>query len=240
MKNKYLQEIWTNSLDFRDFFYGKIFEEYLPNKQLNILEVWVWQWRIALSLKRFWYDKITVTDISDDYKVIFDKTNIRFITNNIQSEKIPIDNWSIDVIIFSHVIEHINNTEFAMNEFHRVLKKWWILIIETPDYKRSIFKFWDDYTHIRPYTKKSLQRIAKAYDFETLLIKNSKINDVLLSMFQNIISIIWSIKMRKIRNQKSEINITPLSIPKSINILYKYFPCFFFWGTDMIWIFFKS
>ena len=54
------------------------------------------------------------------------------------------------------VIEHIQNPTNILKEILRVLKIGGILIIITPNFKYLHKNFYDDPTHIRPYTEKSL------------------------------------------------------------------------------------
>jgi len=70
-----------------------------------------------------------------------------------------------DIVYFANVLEHISNNIKAMREIYRVLKKEGILVIVAPLPHRA---FWDDYSHIRPYTIKSLSNLVKDTGFEIL------------------------------------------------------------------------
>lgn len=85
-------------------------------------------------------------------------------------EKLPFNNESIDNINCRHVIEHSSNPLNFMKEMRRVLKKNGRLVLLTDKPSRH---FLDDYTHVRPFTKKSLSQLTydagfrkyKIYDF---------------------------------------------------------------------------
>ena len=71
-------------------------------------------------------------------------------------DKIPQDYF--DIIILSHVIEHINNGEFIISSLCSKLKKHGVIYIETPSIKTinypsaiGFLNFYDDPTHIRCY-----------------------------------------------------------------------------------------
>lgn len=88
------------------------------------------------------------TDIEDGRKF----KNFDFFLAGI--EKLPFKDLTFDGISCKAVLEHIHNPLLAVLEMNRVLKKDGILFISVPDAKDK--NFWDDYTHVRPYTKKSL------------------------------------------------------------------------------------
>lgn len=53
----------------------------------------------------------------------------------------------VDEIVSSHVLEHINNLEVVMNEFHRILKPTGIKKISVPHFSNPYY--YSDYTHVR-------------------------------------------------------------------------------------------
>jgi len=76
-----------------------------------------------------------------------------------------------------HVLEHVTCANNVMTELNRVLKPKGKLYLETPN-PRSLFvpslspnrtwNFYDDYTHVRPYTANALEKIAEDYGFTVL------------------------------------------------------------------------
>lgn len=71
--------------------------------------------------------------------------------------KIPFKNEKFDGVACKAVLEHIPNSLSAIKEMNRILKKNGKIFISVPDSKDK--NFWDDYTHIRPFTKKSLSTL---------------------------------------------------------------------------------
>lgn len=51
---------------------------------------------------------------------------------DIENEKLPFDNNSFDVVVASHVLEHLHNRKFALQEMYRVLKPFGLFIVGTP------------------------------------------------------------------------------------------------------------
>lgn len=73
---------------------------------------------------------------------------------------LPFKDESFTSIDCQHVIEHVENPLFLMKECHRILKPAGRAVIVTPNVQSLGFKFYADYTHIRPFTKTSLKRVA--------------------------------------------------------------------------------
>lgn len=82
-------------------------------------------------------------------------------------------NSSFDIVRAKDVIEHLDNPGGLVKEASRILTKKGVLVIHTPT-QFSLFypvvNFWDDYTHKRPYTKKSLKDLVSQHGFKILFI----------------------------------------------------------------------
>lgn len=102
---------------------------------------------------------------------------IKFVESDLNS-RINFSDDMFDVVICSHLIEHLDHVGNAMTEIVRVLKPGGVLYLETPSH-RSIFfpsfnmvnkgesvpiSFWDDPTHLRPFSPISLVDLCKRAD----------------------------------------------------------------------------
>lgn len=67
---------------------------------------------------------------------------------------LPFTSGSFHAVSCKAVLEHLREPLQALREMNRVLKEDGIVFISVPDARSR--SFWDDYTHIRPYTKKSM------------------------------------------------------------------------------------
>lgn len=95
---------------------------------------------------------------------------------------------SVDIIVASHVIEHVTNDVKCLNDTFRVLKKGGYFLFNTPNRKRlarSIielftgdrkFPHWE---HMREYTRADLERLINNSDFS---YKKAKITGIVLGM----------------------------------------------------------
>lgn len=77
---------------------------------------------------------------------------------------LPFRAGSFDAVSCKAVLEHLSGPLQAIREINRVLKEDGIVFISVPDARSK--SFWDDYTHIRPYTKKSMKALLIDGGFE--------------------------------------------------------------------------
>lgn len=92
------------------------------------------------------------------------KKNSRVYWINSDVTKIPLENNSIDVILASMLIEHLDSLDSFLNEAHRLLKERGILLLRT--------MLWDDIDRTTWYSfseKVSLMEKKRTYDTEQLL-----------------------------------------------------------------------
>ena len=71
--------------------------------------------------------------------------------------ELPLGNGIMDGIHCAHLLEHLPDPERAFMEYHRVLRDGGVLLVRVPPFDAS---FYDDWSHVRPFTKKSLLRLA--------------------------------------------------------------------------------
>ena len=94
---------------------------------------------------------------------------INFKNVDLEQHSLPYSTEYFDIIIFNHVLEHLNSPISVANEINRVLKKGGRIYVEAPNWKSMFvpsfgfrreqhnpFNFFDDPTHIRPWTKHSI------------------------------------------------------------------------------------
>jgi SAM-dependent methyltransferase len=85
---------------------------------------------------------------------------------NIEKEKLPFDTDFFDVIFTKSVIEHVYNTDNFLGEVMRVLRPGGLFICMTPDWKSQMHTFYNDYTHVKPFTRKGMQDAMLINGFE--------------------------------------------------------------------------
>jgi len=81
------------------------------------------------------------------------------------SEALPLADASVDLVILNHLIEHIPDLEFFTRQLKRVLRPGGVAYIRTPNIARVKWGFWDDYTHVRPFTPQALDHLMRSAGF---------------------------------------------------------------------------
>tara|TARA_B100001989_G_scaffold211562_1_gene161004 strand:+ start:1624 stop:2367 length:744 start_codon:yes stop_codon:yes gene_type:complete len=135
-------------------------------------------------------NKYFACDLSDDLKEFLKKRGIKFIQGDMVKDNLALKENSFDIIICSHVIEHIEEPSNILFEINKLLKISGILFLKTPDIKVVKWNFFNDFTHIKPYTKNSLKEQVESdtiqvinctsstlyKDFSINLLKNNPFN----------------------------------------------------------------
>lgn len=78
-----------------------------------------------------------------------------------------------DAVISLHVIEHLLFPMRMINSIKFVLKKGGKMFLETPNWVRVYMPFspnyfWNDYTHVRPFSKYSMNKLLTEFDFKNV------------------------------------------------------------------------
>lgn len=85
---------------------------------------------------------------------------------NFETDTLPIQDNSIDVVMSLAVIEHIQNPELFLSEIYRVLKPGGFVYLSTPNFKLCFKDFYNDCTHVKPYTPESLEMVLRVFNFQ--------------------------------------------------------------------------
>jgi len=86
--------------------------------------------------------------------------------NDFETQKLQFSDSFFDVIFCKSVCEHVVNIENFFSEIYRVLKPGGVFICMTPDWISQMKNFYDDFTHVRPFTIKSIMNCLKVHRFK--------------------------------------------------------------------------
>lgn len=101
-------------------------------------------------------ENIIGIDVDEDSVKIAEKRGLKVSKHNLKN-KLPFEDGTIDNINCRYVLEHLENPLFLMKEIFRVLKSKGRVVLVTD---RLTKHFWDDYTHKKPFSEKSLEQLA--------------------------------------------------------------------------------
>lgn len=89
---------------------------------------------------------------------------------DIENGRLPYEDNSFDWAFSKSVLEHVENTDNFMGEIFRVLKPQGVAVIMTPAWESQYKFFWDDYTHVKAFTRKSLQNAMLIHGFRDVRV----------------------------------------------------------------------
>ncbi len=100
---------------------------------------------------------IQVTGVDKRSECVSVSKDLTIVQCDIESEPLPFPDETFDFVYSKSVIEHVQNTDAFLAQSFRVLKRPGMAVVMTPDWESQYKHFWDDHTHVRPFTRKSLQ-----------------------------------------------------------------------------------
>jgi SAM-dependent methyltransferase len=78
-------------------------------------------------------------------------------------QALPFDDASFDGVVLKDVLEHVGDPVALVRDVRRVLRPGGKVFASSPDAQRWV---WDDYTHRRPFTRKSFRLLFADRGFE--------------------------------------------------------------------------
>lgn len=106
-------------------------------------------------------------DMGSHYGEKLAELGVQLQVMNVENARLPYADGAFSMIMLNHIIEHIWSYDMFMKELTRVLAPDGILYVRTPDVQRVGWSFFDDYTHIKPYSRSGLSTMAAAYGLKT-------------------------------------------------------------------------
>ena len=91
-------------------------------------------------------------------------------TTDFNTDQLPFKSNSFDIIFSLAVIEHINGISNYLSEVRRVLKPGGLFYLSTPNFRYCYKSFYDDPTHVNPFTDKSLEKVLFFNSFKNVSI----------------------------------------------------------------------
>ena len=84
-------------------------------------------------------------------------------------DRLPLQENSIDIAISLAVIEHLREPEAFVSEIFRCLRPGGLVYLSTPNFQLDWKNFYNDPTHVKPYTPDSLTELLRLYGFESAM-----------------------------------------------------------------------
>jgi SAM-dependent methyltransferase len=90
---------------------------------------------------------------------------------DVETEALPFDANTFDVVFSKSVIEHLHRPDAFLSELIRVLKPGGLLIAMTPSWRHQRRVFFEDYTHVSPFTVNGLTDALIVNGLETVNVR---------------------------------------------------------------------
>lgn len=87
-----------------------------------------------------------------------------------ETDRLPFDDDTFDTITGVSLIEHLRSPNVMLREIMRVLKPGGAIIFVTPNWRFSSKIFYNDPTHVHPYTDTSMRFLLKGAGFEQVTV----------------------------------------------------------------------
>ena len=85
---------------------------------------------------------------------------------DLEQDALPLGNDSVDAIFNKSVFEHVREITPLLSECRRVLKPGGLMLSMVPDFQAQWRHFYDDWTHVRPFTLMGLRECLQSHEFE--------------------------------------------------------------------------
>lgn len=173
-KFRYLEEMKETGYStdtISDFHYeclSFLAKRFFPKKDSVIVDIGAGWGHCLIPLKREGYKNLTAIDVDLSASERLEKESIAFFNIDIEREKLPFQNSTVDVVLSFFVIAHLKDPANFLSETFRILRGGGTLIIVTPDWRKQYKTFWRDHTHVHPYDKVSIARILRCFKFEII------------------------------------------------------------------------
>ena len=90
---------------------------------------------------------------------------------DIEKDSFIHDDSSIDFVTLNAVIEHIREPDHIFLEIKRVLKDDGLIFIRTPNWQMDFKNFYNDPTHIKPYSPQTIRNFLTLFNFEVVFLE---------------------------------------------------------------------
>lgn len=88
---------------------------------------------------------------------------------DLEKNVLPYEDNYFDVVFSKSVIEHIHSPSNYLNEMKRVLKPGGRIIIMVPDWQTCMYIYYDDFSHVQPYTRVGLHDTLEVFGFREVM-----------------------------------------------------------------------
>lgn len=152
-------KIWSLKWVLDEFFAGK--------SGLRVLDCGAWNgWFLSYNVPAI-RQRIAL-DFDAHFAKDLRAQGIDFVLADMERGGIPLATDSLDIVAMTSTLEHLNCPEKIAKEIRRILKPGGVAFITVPDIMKYKFRFWNDITHKRPFTRDAMRFLFETHGMKTL------------------------------------------------------------------------
>lgn len=156
----------SSMCSFHCFMMPYLMQRHCIEKNYVIADIGAGQGHGLIPLHNAGWKNLIAVDIDNlNFDLFKNKYGIDCHLCDINSQRLPFENESVDAVINFWVISSLKTPFNLLRESHRILKKGGIIFIVESDWKKELKVFWEDPMHIHPYDKVGIARLLRMYDF---------------------------------------------------------------------------
>lgn len=143
-------------------------DTYLDGRDnLRVVDCGAWNgWFLSYESPRI--AQRVALDFDAHFGPMLNEAGIGFALANMEKGAMPFASNTFDLAGMTSTLEHLDCPEHIASELYRIIAPGGIVFITVPDIRKYKWNFWNDVTHKRPFTDKSLGFLFETHGFETL------------------------------------------------------------------------
>tara|TARA_B100000780_G_scaffold273337_1_gene236787 strand:+ start:754 stop:1461 length:708 start_codon:yes stop_codon:yes gene_type:complete len=170
----YLKTYYTDDMrpktDYPNKLAAYISEKYLDSSHKKLLDLGCGRGDQLRAFAALGYE-VSGADNAESAKEFCEPHSVEVL--NILDSKLDLEDGSIDVVFSKSVIEHLSQPEMLLKEAMRVLRPGGKIVVMCPSWVHMGWgPFYQDHTHVTPFTKPSLRDILKLSGFCNVEVKH--------------------------------------------------------------------
>jgi 2-polyprenyl-3-methyl-5-hydroxy-6-metoxy-1,4-benzoquinol methylase len=144
-----------------------LLSEYGIDACARVVDIGSGSGHILVPLAEAGWKNLVAVDIGDMHFPLFrDTYGFETVLWDANQTGLALPDASVEAITCFHLIEHLERGDQLLAEAYRVLAPGGSMFLATPDWNKCVYTFFDDPTHVRPYTKKSIARLLRMFGFD--------------------------------------------------------------------------
>lgn len=93
---------------------------------------------------------------------------VRILQVDFTKHRLPFGDQSVDIVFNKSVLEHVVDISSLLFECRRILRPGGLFVTLVPDWRSQWAHFYDDWTHVRPFTLTGLRECIASHGYQVV------------------------------------------------------------------------